>query len=271
MTTEVSDAFITQFERDVHHAYQRWGSRMRNTIRTKTAVKGNKVTFQKAGTGNAGSKSRHGQVPIMNTSRDPVECTLQDRYAGDYVDELDTLKVGHDEHDTVMQTVVGALGRDTDDIILTEMDNASTSIPAATWSAASAPLAHMEIFGKADVPFDGNLYFVVCWECWADLLDIDEFDRMEYVGANDLWHKGVTSKHWLGINWFPHSGLPVDGSNDRKQFLYHRTAVGHGIGKDLSTDVTWQGKEQAWLIVGKMSHGAKIIDQIGIREVIYDV
>jgi hypothetical protein len=275
MTTDITDAFVQQFESDVHLEYQRMGSLFRNTVRTKNGVTGDRTTFQVAGTGAAGSKSRHGNVPIMNASRAPVPCILQDRYAGEYIDKLDELKVNHDERMVAVQTIAGAFGRDTDDILSTVLDttaNANNNGTAATWSAAATPLSYIMAMGADDVPINGvDNFAVVCWEAWGDLLDIDEFSNQDYVPGDQLWFNGVMAKRWAGFNWFPHSGLPVDGSGDYKQFFYHRRAVGHAIQKDLGIDMWWDGTKQANLATGSMAHGGCMIDDTGVIEVVYDV
>ena len=46
-TPSISTSFIEEFESGVHMAYQRMGSKLRNTIRTANGVK-NKTTFQKS-------------------------------------------------------------------------------------------------------------------------------------------------------------------------------------------------------------------------------
>ena len=97
MSTSVDNAFMQQYEREVHVAYQRMGSKLRNTVRVKNGVTGASTTFQKVGKGTASTKARHGQVPVMNVDHTPVTCTLADYYAGDWVDKLDELKVNHDE------------------------------------------------------------------------------------------------------------------------------------------------------------------------------
>jgi len=45
-TPTIDTSFIEEFESGVHMAYQRMGSKLRNTIRTANGVK-NKTTFQK--------------------------------------------------------------------------------------------------------------------------------------------------------------------------------------------------------------------------------
>ncbi len=273
MTTTIDQAFVTQFEREVHMAYQRMGSMARGTIRTKAGVTGSTARFQKAGKGTTTTKARHSDITPMNADRTYVDVTLEDHYAGEYVDALDELKIQHDERGVIANTIAGALGRKTDDIIFTAMDattNARNVGTAATYSSVGSWIAFMEGMGIDDVPMDDGRYAVVCWQAWGDLMALDAFNRQEYVPGDTLWVNGVTAKKWLSFNWYPHAGLPVDGSNDTKCFFYHRTAVGHAIAADVSMDVTWQGTKQAHFMVGKMSMGAVLIDSTGVIELLYD-
>lgn len=87
MSISIDNAFVKQFEREVFEAYQRMGSKLRPTVRSKSNVKGSSTTFQKVGSGTASTKSTHGIVPTMNLSHAAVEATLTDYYAGDWIDK----------------------------------------------------------------------------------------------------------------------------------------------------------------------------------------
>lgn len=78
MATSIDQAFIKQFEREVHEAYQRQGSKLKNTVRSITNVNGSSAVFQKVGTGTASTKSTHGMVPVMNLDHTNIEVTLSD-------------------------------------------------------------------------------------------------------------------------------------------------------------------------------------------------
>ena len=92
MSTTIDKAFVKQFEREVHESFQRMGSKLRNTVRSKGNVRGASTIFQKVGKGVASTKARHGKIPTMNVDHTPVECILTDYYAGDWVDKLDEPK-----------------------------------------------------------------------------------------------------------------------------------------------------------------------------------
>ena len=66
MANTIDVAFIKQFESEVHMAYQRMGSKLRNTVRMANNVTGSTVRFQKIGTGTASTKSRNGNVTAID-------------------------------------------------------------------------------------------------------------------------------------------------------------------------------------------------------------
>ena len=87
MANSIDTAFIRQFETEVHLAYQRMGSKLRNTVRTVSNVNGSTVRFQKIGTGSASTKSRNGMVTPMELAHTTVDVTLSDFYAAEYIDK----------------------------------------------------------------------------------------------------------------------------------------------------------------------------------------
>ena len=56
MSTSVDQSFVKHFQTYVHMSYQRMGSKLRNTVRTKNDIKGSSTTFQKIGKGTASTK-----------------------------------------------------------------------------------------------------------------------------------------------------------------------------------------------------------------------
>lgn len=269
MSTSISTAFIKQFEAEVHMAYQRMGSKLRNTIRQVNNVKGSQARFQKVGTGSAVSKSRHAQIPTMDITHSTVDVTLADFYAADYVDRLDELKTNIDERQVLSQSAAAALGRKTDQLIIDVLDagsNASNVVHGSTGLTLAKALTIYESFGAADVPDDGQRYFVVSPAGWADLLQIDQFSRAEYVGESDLpYAGGLTAKRWLGFMWFTHSGLSK-ASTTRDCHAYHKSAVGVAMGSDIRTEINYIPEKVSNLITSYMSLGVVEIDGNGMIE-----
>lgn len=273
MSTTIDNAFIKQFEREVHEAYQRQGSKLRNTVRTISNVNGSSAIFQKVGKGTASTKSTHGMVPVMNLDHTNIEVVLQDYYAGDWVDRLDELKINMDERQVIANAGANALGRKTDELIINSLSDASTNVisDGNTGLTKAKILEAFETFGESDVPDDGQRYAIVGWKQWSELLSLEEFVNSDYVGNENLPFSTITqAKSWLGTIWIPHSGLPVDENDIRSCFWYHKTAVGHASASDVQTDVSWHGDRAAHFVNNMMSQGSGLIDEAGIITIACD-
>lgn len=264
MSITVDLAFIKNFEAEVHIQYQQMGSKLRNTVRMKDNVVGATTTFQKVGKGTASTKARHGKVPVMNVDHQPIECVLVDYYAGDWVDKLDELKTNINEQQIVAKAGAYALGRKSDELIITQLATSNKFAASNTDGLTKAKiLTAFELLGESDVPDDGQRFAAVGWKQWSELLSIQEFANADYIGSDELPWKGTQAKRWLGTLWVPHSGLPKTG-NVRSCFWYHKTAVGHAIGSEVKTDVTWHGDRAAHFVNNMMSQGACLIDPAGV-------
>ncbi len=267
MSQSITVAFTKQYERDVHVAYQRMGAKLRNTVRTKTVNGAASTTFQKAGTGTAATKTRHGKVPTMDVDHTNVECFLHDFYAADWVDKLDEIKTNIDEQKILVDAGAYALGRKTDDLIIGALKATNKAVGTYTAGLTKAKLMEsFEALNAADVPDDGQRFGVVGPHQWNELLNIDEFKNSDFVGDAYPWLKGTETRKWLGIVWMMHTGLPLSGVS-RDCFLYHKTAAGHAIGAEVKSDITWHGDHAAHFINNMMSQGACLIDEAGIIKI----
>tara|TARA_R100001082_G_scaffold105089_1_gene76947 strand:+ start:258 stop:1073 length:816 start_codon:yes stop_codon:yes gene_type:complete len=267
MANTISTAFIKQFESEVHIAYQRMGSKLRNTVRTVSSVSGNVVRFQKIGTGSASTKSRNGLVTPMELAHTTVEATMADYYAAEYIDKLDELKTNIDERQAVAKSAAAALGRKTDEILITAMDAGANSTQIHDTGSALAKadlLSLFETMGAADVPEDGGRYLAMNPKGYADLFTITEFASSDFVGEQNLpFAGGMSMKQFLGFNIFSTSAVTAG-----KNMAYHTSSIGLGIGADVSTELNYVAERAAHLATSMMSMGAVVIDDNGIYEVL---
>ncbi len=261
----VDTAFVKQFEREVHSAYQRMGSKLRNTVRTSSNVQGSSVTFQKVGKGTAMTKTSGASVPVMNLDHTAIEVQLQDYYAGDWLDKLDEIKLNHDERQVIASAGAYALGRKTDEMIITALSAATATTSDSNIGMTKAKLLEAyELLGEAEVPDDGQRFCVVGVKQWSELLQIEEFSSADYVGNEELPWQGSQAKKFLGTTFMVHNALPIDGNDVRSCFWFHKTAIGHAIGAEVETDITWHGDRAAHFVNNMMSQGAGLIDADGI-------
>jgi len=268
---DIDDAFVRQFETDVHLAYQRMGAKLPPTLRTKQ-VQGESTTFQKAGKGSAGTKSRNGDIPIINRDHTAVEVTLVDHYAGEYIDKLDELKINHDERMVAVTSVAAAMGRKSDELIINEIDTNASNATTGTGGITLAKMEEIfESFGNNDVPDDGQRFLFVSPQGWTDLLGLDQFANADYVGTELVYPNTpqATAKSFLSFMIMTHSGLNVTAGSVRTSMAYHKTAVGFASGSEIELSVDWVPTKWANLVAAGLSQQAKIIDDVGLYKLLH--
>jgi len=284
MSTTIDQAFIRQYEREVHHVFQRSGGFLRPTVRLKTNVVGSSTTFQKIGTGTATTKARHGVVTPMNQVHTPIQCTLADFYAGDWVDKLDEAKTNIDERLAVATGGASALGRKVDSQIITALDTTTQTQAAVTVTSIvnvrATVTEWVEDLWSNNVPNDMMVFGLITPRLWSQLMMVEEFASADYIKGSDLpFNSGVAHhgryKHWQGVNWQVHTGLPNVTQSGCKGFIWHQRAVGYATGKhagnaaeneSVAAEITYNGERVSHFVNHMMSGGACLIDDTGVIE-----
>jgi hypothetical protein len=265
MANTISTSFIAQYNSEVHLAFQR-GQLLRSTVRTAQA-EGSTYIFQKIGTGVATDKARNGYVVPMNPTHGTATATLVDKFAPEYIDKLDTLKQNIDERTAMIKSAVMALQRAADAQIVTILDaNASTSAGPSTTGLTMAKVAialYQRLFA-GDVPDDGQVTAAIGWTQYGELKQLQQFSGFEYVGDAKPMLRGSMQGTWNNVLWIPTSGLSTAGSTYRKCAVFHKSAIGHAIGQEISSEINYIPERVSWLIDAFMSMGAVEIDATGI-------
>jgi hypothetical protein len=260
----IDAAFVQEYEQGVMLAYQRMGSYLRNTIRYRSGVK-NKTTFQKMGTGTATQKARNGDVPPMNLDHTSVPVTLEDWFAGEWIDDLDMLRLNHDEMMAAQESGARALGRKTDEQILAALSTTTQTLDETTNGATLAwATALVAKFGVNDIPEGVNDRFVILdYYNWGRLATIDQFNRASYVGDTKVLNEGAVAKQWLGFYWMPFSGIDSSGVNT-VNYAYHRQAAALAVGADVQSTIQYHNFKDSNFVLNKMQMNAVVIDDRGV-------
>lgn len=273
-TASIDQAFVEMFDTEVKLDYQRQGSKIANTVRRKTGVVGKEAHFQRAGRGTAGTKARNGNVPLMNITHQRVTCTLEEYFAADFVDGVDELKIQHDERRVIVENASAALGRKADDICATAMyaDAGNNTVAGGTGLTEAKVLAEQVYYGNSSIPDDGQRYWLISPECWADLLGIPSFYNADYVGTDDLpWKGGMMAKRYASFMFIPLEGeffaAGAGGGTELKTINYHGPAVGHATGSEITSRWDYVPEKASHLYNSMFSMGAKVIDDTAVRTV----
>jgi hypothetical protein len=125
-------------------------------------------------------------------------------------------------------------------------------------------LSAFETFGTNNIPEDGGRYIAMHPKGYADLFLINEFASSDFVGEQNLpFAGGMSMKEFLGFKIFSTAAITAG-----KNMVYHTTAVGLGIGADVSTEINYIPEKVSHLATSMMSMGAVVIDNNGIFELL---
>lgn len=271
MSVNIANSFVRQYERDVHDEFQRMGTLLLNGVRHQKNVVGKSTTFQKIGKGAASTKARHGVVSPMNQDHTAIECTIQDFYAGDWVDKMDLQKSEVEERNAVAVSGAYAIGRKIDELIIDQLD--TTSQTPVSWTVTSSAavrnsmLAMVQALWANDVPQDGQVWGALTPAAWALALTVEEFASGDFVGNQKLpFALPQETRAWLGVKWVMHTGLTGVGTNAAKVFVWHRNAVGFAQNGQVDVDISWHGDRAAYFVNHMVGGGACLIDDQGVIE-----
>lgn len=260
MSATVPTSFIQQYDAEVKAAYQREGSLLRGSVRTRTQVGAERIYFPKLGKGAATTKARHADVVPMGLEHSRVFADMADYYAPEYIDDLDQAKVNWSIRSEYARSSAMALGRQTDQIIIDALATTSNSTADATLTLNTV-LSASERLNDRDVPMDMQRHAVINPATLSELLAITGATSSDFT-QQKLLTTGSEPAFWMGFNWRVHTGLPAGV----KAYFYHTAAVGHGINSDVRSAVDWVPEKVAWLVNSWMSMGAVIIDEDGVEE-----
>lgn len=267
MSQEIVNVFINEYEPMVHMAYQQKSSRLRGTVRTKTNVNAESVYFPKAGVGTAVKKARHGKIQPMSIDHDKVRCFIEAYYAGDWIDEADMVRTNINERQVIAETAAAALGRNTDDLIITAALGTTQEITEAGTDGLTKAkfLDALKTFGDNE-NFEGDITCVVGPQQWNDLLNITEFANAYYIDSKPFPNMPYKQANWLGVNFIMSNRLPV-AANKRTILLYNKTAIGHAMNSDITTMAQFNAERDSYWVVSKNMEGACLIDEAGVLKV----
>lgn len=275
MSTSISTAFIAQFDAEVKQAYQ-GASKLMNTVRTKTGVVGSTHRFPKMGKGLAQPRIPQSDVVPMNVTHSNATATLTDWEAPEYSDIYDLQKINFDERKELVTTISSAIGRRADQIILDAADAGASStqvdenVGGTNSGLNVAKLRRAKrLLDAAGVP-SSDRTFVINANGLEDLLGEEKSTSIDYASVKALVNGEVNTL--LGFNFVmiedrDEGGIALTG-NLRKNFAYHKSAIGLAVGIDMRTEMNYIAEKTSWLTNGLYSAGAVGIDSEGIIEVL---
>jgi hypothetical protein len=273
MSTSLSTAFIATFDAEVKQAYQ-GAAKLFGKVRTKTGVNGSTHRFPKLGKGLAQPRIPQTDVVPMNVAHTNATVTLEDWTAPEYTDIFNQAKVNFDERKELKSAIANAMGRRMDQLSIDAVVASSGSTVddniGGTNSGLNTTKARRakRLLDAAGVPATDRT-FVISAIGLEQMLGETDVQSSDYNSIKALVQGEINT--WLGFEFVmiedrDEGGLPL-AANIRKNFAFHKQAVGLAVGMDMKTSIDWIPEKTSWLTNGTFSAGAVSIDTAGIIQV----
>ncbi len=280
MSKNLSSVAVTEFDSMVKHAYQGMGL-LKGAVTQRNNVVGDTYKFRRMGKGLANQKSTSDLVTPMDVAHEFKTATLTNWNAPEYTDVFDAQDVNFDEKQELANTIAGALGRRTDQLVIDAMDASTplTSTIATSVGGAGTNLNMAKII-KAQVSLrdqgvpNSDLFAAVNALGLGGLLNDEKATSSDYQAVKALVNGDVDTLagfRFIILESRVEGGLTVGtaGANIVDSYFFQRPAVGLAIGIDMKTEIDWIAERTSWLCNGMLKAGSVVRDEGGLVKVQY--
>jgi hypothetical protein len=275
MAINLSTAFVTLFDAEVKQAYQA-EAMLRGAVRVRSGVEGSTYKFPKIGKGVAQVRIPQTDVTPLNVTYGQVTVTLGDFIAAEYSDIFMQQKVNFDERRELVQVVSKAIGRRQDQIILDALNASSTSLTVSHDIGGTETNMNVAKLRDAKKKLDagnvpsGDRHIIIHANSLASMLSetsvtSSDFNTVKALVAGEINTFLGFMFHVMGDR--AEGGLPLDNSNDRTIYAFHKDAIGMAEGIAPKTEINYVPEKTSFLIASMFSAGAVAIDDEGIVKI----
>lgn len=271
MSKNLTSVAQIEFDSMVKHAYATKGL-LKPYVTIRNNVVGESYKFRSMGKGRANQKSTSDEVTPMNTTYDFQTCTLQNWNAPEYTDIFDQTEVNFDEKSELAEVIAGALGRQSDQLVIDAFNTTSGSTIAhggTGLTMAKLTDAHVAL-RKQGVP-NSDLTGVIDADGLGGLLRDEKATSSDYQTVKALVTGDINTLQGFTIVTLDNrieGGLTV-AANVVDSFFFAKSAIGMAIGIDMKTEVNYIPNKTSWLSNGMMRAGSIVRDENGVVKLEY--
>ena len=256
MSNQITTAFVQQYGSNVQMLSQQMGSRLREAVDVES-ITGKNAYFEQVGSVAAQVRtSRHASTPQIDTPHSRRRVSLADYEWADLIDDADKVRMLIDPTSSYAKAAAAAMGRSTDDIIITalggtaysgETGGTSVALPSTQKFATSNQSDGLTVAKLLDAKKKLDLKdvdpsiarYIVCGATQiSDLLNTTEVKSSDFNTVKALAQGQIDS--FLGFKFIMSNRLSFDASNtdDRLVFAFTKDAIKLAIGKDITARIS---------------------------------
>jgi len=286
MSSQVTTAFVKQFEGNIRLLAQQKASRFRGAVRVEN-INGEEAFFDQVGSVSATLKeTRHGNTPLVDTPHSRRQVSTATYEHADLIDVSDRVRLLVDPGSTYSQAFAGAFGRAMDDVIIaaadgdaktgktgsttTSFDSGFNVAESTTGLTTAKVMAAKQLLDENEN--EGPYFLATTAEQVKDLLT-EEIPEMAYAPAanGDFATKmGLMTgelSQWGGFNFIRSERL-TKVSTVRSCLAWTKNDLLLGIGKDITARISERSdKSYSTQVFMTADFGATRMSETGVVEI----
>lgn len=252
MSTQITTAFVKNYQDTVVMLSQQQGSRLQDKVMMKSGIRADEAFFDRIGSTAMVLKSgRHADTPQIDTPHSRRRVTANDYVWADLVDREDEVRTIIEPTSRYAVNAAWAAGRQRDQVIIDAatgnafggVDGSTTiALPAGQKIAVAAAglnkaklISAKKILDQNEVDPNDPRFCVVTAEQLEDLLGENETISADFNTVRALVQGEIDT--WLGFKFVRTELLNTDGSGDRQVIAYAKSGLGLCVVGDLVTSI----------------------------------
>ena len=273
-------AFQIQYRQEFIQAFEQHQSLLRETVTTEAVIKGQQAVFLVAGSGSASAVTRgiNGRILARNDSLTQNTATLAEWHDLVRKTAFNVFASQGNQRAVMQMTTMAVLNRKIDELIINELNNGTVTIGSSTTVPNVSLFQNGRVkLSNAAVPWDSNVTLLCQPSFLAYLEQAPEFANAQYVdvrpyaGSDPSWRDKPQAYKWRNCLIVEHPNLPGKGTSSEKNFLFHKSAIGHAmdtaglqspVGYDREQDYSW-ARASAFM-------AAKLLQNTGVVSITAD-
>ena len=272
-------AFQTQYRQEFVKQFEQRQSLLRTSTTTEAVIKGNQAVFLVAGSGGATAVNRgiNGLIPARADNLQQNSCILNEWHDLVRKTNFNVFASQGNQRAIMQESTMAVINRKVDQDIIASLQTATVNTGAAQPASLTLVTKAKTKLGNAQVPWDGNITFLITPAFEGYLMQIPEFANRLWINkpptdsADAAWRDKPQAYWWNGAMWIVHPNLPGAGTNAEQCFAYHKSAIGHALDSaGMETPVGYD-EEQAYSWARASSNmGSKVLQNSGIVLINHD-
>jgi hypothetical protein len=265
-------AFQTQYRQEFIDGFEQRQSLLRETVTTESVIKGNVAVFLVADSGGAEATTRgvNGLISARADNNTQLSATLQEWHDLVRKTAFNIFASQGNQRALMQDTTMGVVNRKIDSQIVTELNTGSVGITAGVPNVSTFQNGRVKL-SNASVPWDSNITLLCNPSFLAYLEQAPEFANAQYVnvkpyaGDEASWRDRPQAYRWRSTLLIEHPNLPGKGTAAEKNFMYHKSAIGHAADTSGMESMVGYDEEQAYSWARcSINMGCKLLQNAGV-------